>query len=154
MRKTSRAVLIDEDEGRIALIERYRQGEHFFALPGGELDEGEDPEAGVLRELAEETSLNAEVVRQLYELTDPNFGHIRVFLCRYISGEIGLSPDAEEHERNRRGEDTVYPVWSELGRLASIRLLPESLASQLIADLDEGWADQVIVLKENEDSDK
>jgi TDG/mug DNA glycosylase family protein len=56
-RHAVRAVVLDRDD-RILLV-RYRTpgGREFWTTPGGGLDEGEDDEAGLRRELAEELGL-------------------------------------------------------------------------------------------------
>jgi len=41
MRNRSGIILIEDD--KLALIERYRTGLHYFIFPGGGIDEGESP---------------------------------------------------------------------------------------------------------------
>jgi 8-oxo-dGTP diphosphatase len=55
-----RALLLDPDD-RILLVRfvNPETGEEFWATPGGGLDPGEDLEAGLRRELREETGLDA-----------------------------------------------------------------------------------------------
>jgi 8-oxo-dGTP diphosphatase len=56
--------LARDGQGRLLLC-RMAQGQPGagkWTLPGGGLDFGEDPEAGVLRELAEETGLGGRVI--------------------------------------------------------------------------------------------
>jgi ADP-ribose pyrophosphatase YjhB (NUDIX family) len=48
-------------DGRVLLLNHVYRQRHPWALPGGYLKRGEAPEAGVLRELREETGLIAEV---------------------------------------------------------------------------------------------
>ncbi|MFB6208952.1 MAG: NUDIX domain-containing protein [Candidatus Nanohaloarchaea archaeon] len=45
----------------------------MLAIPGGHIDEGEEPEAAALRELEEETSFTAVKVLKTYENTDMTF---------------------------------------------------------------------------------
>ena len=61
--RVSAAVL--RDEGREVLMVKHRRPDRteYWQLPGGGLLPDESPEAGVLRELLEETSLAGQVVR-------------------------------------------------------------------------------------------
>ena len=51
------AVLALDDENRVLLVTQYRYvfGRNMLEIPAGKLDPGEDPAAGALRELREET---------------------------------------------------------------------------------------------------
>ena len=65
------AVVVRGEE--VLLIRRGKQPwEGMLAFPEGFVDEGEDPEVAVVRELKEECGLDGEVVRLLCVKGDPN----------------------------------------------------------------------------------
>lgn len=59
-----RAVLFDADER--VLVLQYDADHGWWAFPGGRLDEDEDPHAGLVREVREETGLTVEVVQPVF----------------------------------------------------------------------------------------
>lgn len=60
--------IIERDDGRWLLVKpAYRKG---WALPGGLLDKGEHPEAGVRRELREELGLNVIITGEPWVIFD------------------------------------------------------------------------------------
>lgn len=63
-------VVIYHPQHGVVLIER-KNIPFGFALPGGFIDEGESAEAGALREMREETSLEVELVGLLGVYSDP-----------------------------------------------------------------------------------
>jgi 8-oxo-dGTP diphosphatase len=77
--------------------------EDMHCLPGGHVDYGETVEAAALRELKEETSLDAELVTILGVYSDPNRDPrgqriSTVFVANWISGEPVGKDDAKSAE--------------------------------------------------------
>ena len=79
----ARAIILHND--KILMIQRLRADSECYVLPGGKLEEGELPENTVMREIKEETSLDAKFIRKLDSLTDSDGNIDHIFLCEYIS---------------------------------------------------------------------
>jgi ADP-ribose pyrophosphatase YjhB (NUDIX family) len=81
------------ERGKILIVKQRVTPGRAWSLPGGRLENGETLEQGVLREVLEETGLNAKVVKLLYlcDKTDvsPPILHI-TFLLERESGKITL----------------------------------------------------------------
>ena len=60
------AIPVDKD-GNILLVKQYRYalGKELLEIPAGGIEPGEDPEAAVRREMAEETGFSPTVVKQI-----------------------------------------------------------------------------------------
>lgn len=86
-----------EVEGRILLARNAAWPEHMFALITGFMERGETPEQGVVRELKEETNLDADEISLIgvYEFIRKN----EVILAYHVkaSGEIRLSPELVDY---------------------------------------------------------
>ncbi len=102
---SSGGVVIDgEDPPRCIVIVPTRRaagGARVLALPKGHPDPGEDPEAAALREVREETGVEAEVVARLgevhyrYQRGGRRIAKVVAFyLLRYLSGSV----DDHDHE--------------------------------------------------------
>jgi len=100
----------------IAVIEPGREGEpddrkDVVALPKGNLDSGEEPEQTALREVFEETGLQAEPITRLDSIRyvyvrkwaggEKVFKVVTFYLMRYLSGRIGEITDEMKHEVRR-----------------------------------------------------
>jgi ADP-ribose pyrophosphatase YjhB (NUDIX family) len=92
------------DQGRVLLVRRGREPlKGDWSLPGGLLELGESLEAGVIREIREETGLTVEPLK-LVELLDRihrdgeriRFHYIIAdYLCRVVRGELNAASDAD-----------------------------------------------------------
>ncbi len=121
-------------DGKIALIERWKKGRHFFVLPGGRLEAGETAKDCVTREIREELNIVIKPKSLIYDLVD--FKKQGIFYCEWISGTIGKT-DAEEYQENRKGGD-YEPVLVDLSALKYTNLVPKSLKSRILVDLENG----------------
>lgn len=111
-RQAARGIILDGEKILLLYTERY----HDFTLPGGGVDEGEEIERGLMRELQEETG--AKNIRDiqafgLYEEYRPwhKPGHDIVHMESYcyrctIDEELGAT-GFESHEI----ENGMKPVW-------------------------------------------
>lgn len=88
------------DDGRVLLVRRADDGR--WSLPAGILEPGEQPALGLAREIAEETSVEAEVerlvsVQSLEPTAYPNGDRVQyldlVFRCRPVRGEARVNDD-------------------------------------------------------------
>lgn len=100
----------------VAVIEPGREGEpedrkDVVALPKGNVDAGEKPQETALREVSEETGLEASMVAKLGDIkyvyvrkwagNEKVFKIVSFFLTRYKSGQIGEITEAMKHEVRR-----------------------------------------------------
>ncbi len=101
------------DRGRVLLIRRGTEPlKGQWSLPGGMLEVGESLEAGVVREVREETGLTVEVV-ELVELLDRIHREqdrvryhyvIADYLCRVTGGALQAASDADAARWVERAE--------------------------------------------------
>ena len=74
------------NDNKILVIHRINHGQEYYVLPGGGWEENETEEAGVKREVFEETSLDIKVERPVFSLLVENDGQKLVYLCKYLGG--------------------------------------------------------------------
>lgn len=99
------------NDNKILVIHRINHGQEYYVLPGGGWEENETEEAGVKREVFEETSLDVEVERPVFSLLVENDGQKLVYLCKYLGGEPKLG-DFNEKKTMESGEQQTYePMW-------------------------------------------
>ncbi len=137
-RVTGRGIIIKNEE--ILLMERWRDGLHYFSIPGGGVEPGETIEEAAIREVAEEMGIVVSLERKLYEINTPDSVH-HIFLCNYISGEAALHPDAPEAVEHAAGKNLFKPRWIPLSELSSLSWVYwDILREQLLGDVQHGFA--------------
>jgi 8-oxo-dGTP diphosphatase len=141
-RDTARAIIIHD--GKVLLMERWRDGLHYFSIPGGGIEPGETAEEAAIRELAEEMSIVIRPARVLYTVHAPDAKHT-IFLADYISGEAALHPDSPEAAVHARGKNLFKPAWVPL---ADVATLPfeywKPVFARLARDLEQGFSAQTV----------
>jgi ADP-ribose pyrophosphatase len=94
------AVVAVDDSGRVCLVRQYRHGveDFLWEIPAGKLDPGEAPEACAVRELAEETGVQARRWTPLGKFL-PAPGIFTEVIHLYLARELTVgapAPDADE----------------------------------------------------------
>lgn len=130
----TRATAVVVNDGKILMIQRRNNGEDYWVLPGGKVDEGETVEQAVLRELNEETTIHGECGKQILEFLDElderGFRHV-LFAIKYISGEPALHADSEEFKKQSE-EQSYIPQWVEINKLPGLTIYPQKEKEFLI----------------------
>jgi 8-oxo-dGTP diphosphatase len=149
MRVRAGGVLIEDDN--VALVERFRDGKHYFVFPGGGVDEGETLTEAVTREMGEETGLRVTVKRKMAEI---HFGLStqHYFLVEHLSGEFG-SGTGEEYTDSDPDDPTqgIYiPTWMPLMELPEHENVYLADVSDLVLNsVDAVWPDEPILVIEH-----
>ena len=126
-----RATALVYKDGKVLMIHRLRDGNDYYLLPGGHIENGENEESAVLRELKEETSIEATLGKKLCAFTGEDGRRHHVYLCNYVSGVPILSKDSVELAKSSK--DNIYiPMWLDISKLESITTWPKETKSFLI----------------------
>lgn len=127
-------------DGQLLVMERRRNNFHFFALPGGHIEDGESPEEALSRELFEETSLHCEVQQLAYEVTlhFRKETHLYYLVQSQDTTVPALQAGAGEQAQINEGQQYL-PRWIALQELATLPCLPAPVFTRLQAEAKSGF---------------
>ncbi len=128
MRRRSGVILLED--GKVALIERVREGRIYYTFPGGGIEPGETPEEAAVREAHEELGLHVRL-DQLAAVVRFRGSSQYYFLATAIGGEFGTGRGEEFTAKRRRQRGTYTPVWVPISELTSRDVRPRGLAERL-----------------------
>lgn len=143
----NRAGIILIHEGKLALIERHRQGRHYFAFPGGGVDEGETDEQAAIREAEEELGIRVKIVQKAAEILRTGRRNQVYFLVDWVDGEFGTGTGEEYGEINPF-HGTYNPLWMPLEEVLIKNVVPQGLAELTVKSHREGWRESAIIHEE------
>ncbi|MFA6523894.1 MAG: NUDIX domain-containing protein [Candidatus Paceibacterota bacterium] len=136
------AILIREDE--VLLMHRKNEKE-YFTFPGGGVEEGESIEQAVLRELKEETTIEAEINKLLYRHIYDDDTEQYFYLCNYIKGEPKLHEDSIEKKQMLDGNEFYNPLWFKIEELKNMLVYPLEIRDLLLEDFKNKFSNPVNV---------
>lgn len=130
-RVTDRAVAVAFRDDQVLVIRRHRDGRDYCVLPGGGVEDGEQPRAAVVRELREETGLAGSVDRDLWILEHQDRA-AHYFLITVEPGPMTLGgPEVEKRSTQNR----YTPEWIPLADMDVENVQPAEVRG-FIRDLE------------------
>lgn len=139
-------IVLSHDQKRIVLLERLKEGRHFWVFPGGGFEDTDtNEEAALLRELHEETNAKVHVIKQSYTLDVAGHSKQLFYICEYISGELQvIGEEAEKHNEN----DQYYVRWYDVDELNTLSVFPLEVRDWIVDDLRSGqWSTHKLLLE-------
>ena len=148
----TRAGIVLVQDGKVALIERYRAGLHYYVFPGGGVDEGEIPEQAAVREAMEELGIHVTIQQKVAEIELGSKSRQFYFLVEQTGGEFGTGT-GEEYTDSHPGnsEEGIYlPVWMPVDELLlQKKIYPEEIAKLVFRAAIQGWPEEITVTFED-----
>jgi len=135
-------VLLQNDS--VALIERYRQGRHYFTFPGGHIEEGETPEQAAVREAEEELGLRVTIQKLLAVIWwqgQPQY----YYLVQAGEGNFGTG-QGEEMRQVHPEKGSYTPLWVRVDDLPRYPVLPRAMAELVMRGVRAGWPSAPLIL--------
>ena len=113
-----RAAAFVLDDNKVLLIHRFKNGEEYYAVPGGGVEPNETPEVAAVRELKEETSLDIVLGEKIGELEED--GNRQYF---YLAKSWTGTPTLRGPEAERNSPDNSYRLeWVPIEELKDINV--------------------------------
>nr|EGQ40917.1 MAG: ADP-ribose pyrophosphatase [Candidatus Nanosalinarum sp. J07AB56] len=117
----SKAYVFDE-ESRLLVVRRSDEenhGQHYWEVPGGQLDAGESPSNSVEREVNEETSLEVKILEPFdtwFFEKDSDTNIVGVdFLAKQVDGQVTLSAEHDEYQWLSQGSTGEMEFYGSIG---------------------------------------
>lgn len=146
MRQAARAIIIEE--GRLLLMHRNKDGDQYFTLVGGRLQENENQEEALKREVKEETGLDITSAQLVFIEEHPEpYNEQYSFLCTVAPHQaVATQIGSDEEMLNQVGLNVHTPVWVSISSFPSIAFRTPQLRNALLEALKNGFLDQPIKL--------
>jgi mutator protein MutT len=149
MRIRAGIVLIKQD--KVALMERFRGGSHYYTFPGGGVDAGESEEQAAVREAQEELGIEVTVRRTIAEVQLGQKSRQIYFLVEHTGGVFGTGT-GEEFDESRRDDPqkgTYHPTWMAIDELPRHgNIYPAAVADLVVKSVGEGWPEEPVLVFE------
>lgn len=128
-RVSCRAVVFQNNH--LLAMYRNKNGNEYYTLPGGGIENNESEIECVKRECLEEFGIVVEPIKKLYILEDMKTIQ-NYYYCEWISGEIGTGTGEEFQEDNGKG---VYiPSKLNFNELSSFPVVPQEIKERILND--------------------
>lgn len=131
--------IIEKDNG-IILIHRIKMKEdgtyrEYYVVPGGKMENGENEEDTVIREVHEEIGITIKPLRKIFEYDSDYDNSIQKFyLCEYLEGKIGTG-NGPEIKSNKLDKEIFKPIIIKKDEINKINLVPEEIKNIILSEV-------------------
>ena len=123
------SIILDQEKN-ILLIHRFFKNREYYVLPSGGVENGESIEQAALREIKEETSLDATLGKKVFEFYNEFDKRINVF---FLVTEFTGTPQLGGPEAVRNSKEDSYVLeWHSINEIKKLNLVPEEVKISLI----------------------
>ena len=130
---------IIEKGGGIVLIHRikYKDGktDEYYVFPGGGVEEGENYEECIVREMKEELGIKVKPTRQIYQSSRKDRVEL-FYLCEHLEGEIGTGVGPEFTSERYADRGKYLPEVIKFDELKNLNVQPAEVRGKLVEDLE------------------
>ena len=146
MNIAARAIIIENDN--ILTMQRIVDGNTYYTLVGGKVQDDETYEQAVIREVYEETGLRVTSAQHVFTEQNPTpYNSQYIYLCSVAPHEtIGIVIGTEEDQRNKLGLDVHAPLWVSERFFSKLPFRTPQLQQAITKALRRGFPKQPEVL--------
>ena len=128
-RISCRAIILNDDG--LVVMYRNKNGNEYYTLPGGGMEDTETELECVKRECLEEFGIKVEPIKKLYILEDTKTVQ-HIYYCDWVSGKLGTGTGEEFSANNGKG---VYkPMQIAFEKIAETNLVPPEIKERILKD--------------------
>lgn len=110
-------------DNKILLMERKKDGKHYWVFPGGSVEKGETETNALQREIREETNIEIKIESKLVTMIEKNRQEV-YYICSYVTGNVSLPKDSVEQARISKEGQFYKPQWKNYKNIKKLNLLP------------------------------
>lgn len=130
MPKLRRVGAIIQNGKNVVLIHRVKDGQEYYAIPGGAIELGEEPKAAVLREVSEELGLKLDTCKFIVEI-DSDDRQDYYFSCTTTDTKFIVTGSEKKYLNNP--EKLFDPQWVNKTNINhNLKIYPENGRSFVI----------------------
>jgi ADP-ribose pyrophosphatase YjhB (NUDIX family) len=139
MGKAARAIIIEN--GKILVMFRNKEGIKYYTLVGGRLNDNENAEDALAREVMEETGMRVTEARLVYtESHSAPYNEQFVYLCDVAPHqEVAIQDAAEEAQMNKVEINIHTPMWANLSSFKTLPFRTPQLQEAIVKALKKGF---------------
>lgn len=146
MGQAARAIIIEN--GNLLVMFRNKHGSQYYTLVGGRVNEGENIEQALVREVKEETGLTVKSASLVFTEKHPEpYNEQYIFLCEVAPhGEVAVEAGSEEGMMNKIDINVHKPMWANEHSFASLPFRTPQLQEAILKCMKDGFPKEPVEL--------
>lgn len=118
--------ILKDRHGRVLLLHRHSKGADQWEVPGGKLENTEDPKAAAIREVKEEVGVDVKIIKLLgaRDFTERDrVLHYSWYLAKITDGKISIGEPQTFDDAKYFSLDEMHAIKLSAGASAFVRMI-------------------------------